>query len=86
MDSIRSGSQNTVTSQSTGAALPKRWASSWKLFPHDGPLGLNSRSSCRDEHSDVGDGICLLLEHDLLDLACAVATADVLAEGASSWE
>ncbi|MCH2628012.1 MAG: TIGR03619 family F420-dependent LLM class oxidoreductase [Acidimicrobiales bacterium] len=29
----------------------------------------------------LGTGICLLLEHDLLDLACAVATADVLAEG-----
>jgi len=29
----------------------------------------------------LGTGICLLLEHDLLDIACAVATADVLAEG-----
>ena len=29
----------------------------------------------------LGTGICLLLEHDLLDLACAVATADVLAGG-----
>ena len=29
----------------------------------------------------LGTGICLILEHDLLDLACAVATADVLAEG-----
>ena len=29
----------------------------------------------------LGTGICLLLEHDLLDLACTVATADVLSEG-----
>ncbi|MDE0874765.1 MAG: TIGR03619 family F420-dependent LLM class oxidoreductase [Acidimicrobiales bacterium] len=29
----------------------------------------------------LGTGICLILEHDLLDLACTVATADVLSEG-----
>lgn len=29
----------------------------------------------------LGTGICLLLEHDLLDLACTVATADVLSQG-----
>jgi len=29
----------------------------------------------------LGTGICLLLEHDILDLACAVATADVLSQG-----
>ena len=29
----------------------------------------------------LGTGICLLLEHDLLDLACSVATADVLSQG-----
>ena len=29
----------------------------------------------------LGTGICLLLEHDLLDLACTVATADVVSQG-----
>jgi len=29
----------------------------------------------------LGTGICLLLEHDLLVLACSVATADVLSQG-----
>ncbi len=29
----------------------------------------------------LGTGICLILEHDLLDLACTVATADVLSQG-----
>ena len=29
----------------------------------------------------LGTGICLILEHDLLDLACTVATADVLSGG-----
>ena len=29
----------------------------------------------------LGTGICLLLEHDLLDLACSVAAADVLSQG-----
>lgn len=29
----------------------------------------------------LGTGVCMVLEHDVLDLACRVATLDVLAEG-----
>ena len=29
----------------------------------------------------LGTGVCLVLEHDLLDLACTVATLDVLSQG-----
>jgi probable F420-dependent oxidoreductase len=58
-----------------GGDLPEGY---WRMMDPLVSLGLAAGATTSRR---LGTGICLLLEHDLLDLACATATLDVLSGG-----